>query len=186
MRNQLLDPPCTECESLRQRVKELESTWLSPQVYETLMQERQVTLHDLAACEKELEATKEMRDSVVQDLSAAEDALMVEQMRAGFVAQREVVLATMTQERDMAWADMKLAQGDALRLTEQLVASQEAERVMSVHTVTLTKDAKTPDCKTCDNRGRIYGLSQETHCEHCRYQGHWRTNHYAAIDEAMK
>jgi hypothetical protein len=36
-----------------------------------------------------------------------------------------------------------------------------------------------PDCNTCVNRGRIDGLSQETHCEHCKYQETWRTNHYA-------
>jgi hypothetical protein len=27
-----------------------------------------------------------------------------------------------------------------------------------------------PDCKQCSNRGRIYGLTQKTFCEHCRWQ----------------
>ncbi len=35
-----------------------------------------------------------------------------------------------------------------------------------------------PDCNTCANRGRIDGLSQETHCEHCSHQETRRTNHY--------
>lgn len=36
-----------------------------------------------------------------------------------------------------------------------------------------------PDCKTCANRGRVDGLSQETHCDHCMHQERWRTDHYA-------
>ena len=36
-----------------------------------------------------------------------------------------------------------------------------------------------PDCKTCANRGRIDGLSQESHCDHCQWQENWRTDHYA-------
>lgn len=40
-----------------------------------------------------------------------------------------------------------------------------------------------PDCKTCENRGAIDGLSQETHCDHCIYQYAWRTNHYAPTPE---
>ncbi len=27
-----------------------------------------------------------------------------------------------------------------------------------------------PDCRTCANRGRVNGLSQETYCEHCCHQ----------------
>ena len=34
------------------------------------------------------------------------------------------------------------------------------------------------DCKTCANRGRIDGLSQEMHCEHCKWQERWRSDHY--------
>ena len=36
-----------------------------------------------------------------------------------------------------------------------------------------------PDCKTCANgRGKVYGLSQESHCSHCVFQEKWGTNHY--------
>ena len=38
------------------------------------------------------------------------------------------------------------------------------------------------DCSTCSNRGRIDGLSQETHCDHCLHQEKFRTNHYAPND----
>lgn len=34
------------------------------------------------------------------------------------------------------------------------------------------------DCNTCANRGLVDGLSQETHCEHCKWQELWRTDHY--------
>jgi hypothetical protein len=36
-----------------------------------------------------------------------------------------------------------------------------------------------PDCNTCANRGKVDGLSQETHCEHCQRQQQRRTDHYA-------
>jgi len=36
-----------------------------------------------------------------------------------------------------------------------------------------------PDCRTCANRGRINGLSQESYCDGCVYQGRsWRKNHF--------
>lgn len=38
------------------------------------------------------------------------------------------------------------------------------------------------DCSTCTNRGRIDGLSQETHCDHCIYQEKWRTDHYVSSE----
>lgn len=36
-----------------------------------------------------------------------------------------------------------------------------------------------PDCRTCANRGRVNGLSQESYCDSCIYQGRdWRQNHF--------
>ena len=36
-----------------------------------------------------------------------------------------------------------------------------------------------PDCRTCANRGRVNGLSQESYCDSCVYQGRdWRQNHF--------
>lgn len=36
-----------------------------------------------------------------------------------------------------------------------------------------------PDCLTCDNLGRINGLSQESYCDSCVYEGRgWRQNHF--------
>ena len=46
----------------------------------------------------------------------------------------------------------------------------------------LEKALADPDCKTCANRGRVDGLSQETHCDHCIYQEKWRTDHYRRED----
>lgn len=37
------------------------------------------------------------------------------------------------------------------------------------------------NCKSCANRGKIDGLSQETHCDHCIFQEQWRTNHYTPL-----
>jgi len=36
------------------------------------------------------------------------------------------------------------------------------------------------DCRACANRGRINGLSQESYCDSCVYEGRgWRQNHFA-------
>ena len=36
-----------------------------------------------------------------------------------------------------------------------------------------------PECRTCANRGRVNGLSQESYCDSCVYQGRdWRQNHF--------
>ncbi len=36
-----------------------------------------------------------------------------------------------------------------------------------------------PDCQTCANRGQVNGLSQESYCDSCIYQGRdWRKNHF--------
>ena len=36
-----------------------------------------------------------------------------------------------------------------------------------------------PDCRTCANRGLVNGLSRESYCDSCIYQGRdWRKNHF--------
>lgn len=36
-----------------------------------------------------------------------------------------------------------------------------------------------PDCRACANRGLVNGLSQESYCDGCVYQGRsWRKNHF--------
>ena len=36
-----------------------------------------------------------------------------------------------------------------------------------------------PDCRACANRGQVNGLSQESYCDGCVYQGRsWRKNHF--------
>ena len=42
-------------------------------------------------------------------------------------------------------------------------------------------EPRAADCATCANRGVVYGLSQETHCEHCiHYQNVRRKDFYKA------
>lgn len=41
------------------------------------------------------------------------------------------------------------------------------------------REAVQVDCSTCSNRGRIDGLSGESHCSHCKWKERWRTDHYA-------
>lgn len=42
-----------------------------------------------------------------------------------------------------------------------------------------TVPASVPECAQCANRGRVDGLSEETHCEHCVHQEPWRTDHFS-------
>ena len=60
-----------ECEALRaelaaerERMKELERTWLSPETYKTLMEERQETLHELAAAQATIAEMREYFDLI--------------------------------------------------------------------------------------------------------------------------
>ena len=38
-------------------------------------------------------------------------------------------------------------------------------------------------CETCDNLGKVYGLSQETFCDGCIYHENWKKNHYSPINK---
>lgn len=43
-----------------------------------------------------------------------------------------------------------------------------------------------PDCRACANRGRINGLSQESYCDSCIYQGRdWRQNHFVDVSKMV-
>ncbi len=43
-----------------------------------------------------------------------------------------------------------------------------------------------PDCRTCANRGQVNGLSQESYCDSCVYQGRgWRKNHFVDVSEMV-
>jgi len=43
-----------------------------------------------------------------------------------------------------------------------------------------------PDCRTCANRGQVNGLSQESYCDSCIYQGRdWRQNHFVDVSKMV-
>ena len=69
---------------------------------------------------------------------------------------------------------LKDAQEEVRRLRE------ENERI---HDAT-PQQSPGPDCRTCANRGRVNGLSQETYCDGCVWYGaYWKKNHYNPIQE---
>ena len=69
---------------------------------------------------------------------------------------------------------LKDAQEEVRRLRE------ENERL---HAAT-SQQSPGPDCRTCANRGRVNGLSQETYCDGCVWYGaYWKKNHYNPIPE---
>ena len=62
-----------------------------------------------------------------------------------------------------------------LEAAKERIRQLEAERVPS------------PSCRECANRGRVNGLSQETYCDSCVWQGQsFRVNQYAAAPQPKK
>jgi chromosome segregation ATPase len=150
-----------EIESLRNRVAELEFG------HDAMTQECKDWQERLAAVEKERDQWRDAEDATTGRLEECQH--YAQQLHDAF---------------ESLWAGTERSEWDAKAAEhfDKMMLSEPDTSALDA----LMKDAKNPDCKTCDNRGRIDGSSQETHCEHCLYQEHWRTNHYAEIDEAMK
>ena len=71
--------------------------------------------------------------------------------------------------------NLNMSQG--CKLSELLARAEKAESELDAEQA-LEKVA--PDCRACANRGRINGLSQESFCDSCVWQGmSFRKNHYA-------
>lgn len=56
---------------------------------------------------------------------------------------------------------------------------QSSQAALAVPNLVESHQIKAPDCRTCANRGQVNGLSQESYCESCVYQGRgYRQNHF--------
>ena len=56
---------------------------------------------------------------------------------------------------------------------------QSSQAALAVPNLVESHQIKAPDCRTCANRGRVNGLSQESYCDSCVYQGRdCRQNHF--------
>ena len=81
------------------------------------------------------------------------------------VADMEVALRTQTDRAEAAEAE--------------LLAVRDDNHSMMLEIDGLRTERAAPDCQTCANRGRVNGLSQESYCDSCVYQGRdWRKNHF--------
>ena len=77
----------------------------------------------------------------------------------------EVALRTQTERAEAAEAE--------------LLAIREDNHSMMLEIHSLRIERAAPDCQTCANRGLVNGLSQESYCDGCVYQGRsWRKNHF--------
>lgn len=79
--------------------------------------------------------------------------------------------------------DMEVAlrtQTDRAEAAEaELLAIREDNHSMMLEIHSLRIERAAPDCQTCANRGQVNGLSQESYCDGCVYQGRsWRQNHF--------
>ena len=81
------------------------------------------------------------------------------------IAALEVALRTQTERAEAAEAE--------------LLAIREDNHSMMLEIHSLRIERAAPDCQTCANRGQVNGLSQESYCDGCVYQGRsWRKNHF--------
>ena len=61
----------------------------------------------------------------------------------------------------------------------ELLAVREDNHSMMLEIHSLRIERAAPDCQTCANRGQVNGLSQESYCDGCVYQGRsFRKNHF--------
>ena len=61
----------------------------------------------------------------------------------------------------------------------ELLAIREDNHSMMLEIHSLRIERAAPDCQTCANRGRVNGLSQESYCDGCIWQGmSFRKNHF--------
>ena len=81
------------------------------------------------------------------------------------VANLEIALRKQTERAEAAEAE--------------LLAIREDNHSMMLEIHSLRIERAAPDCQTCANRGQVNGLSQESYCDGCVYQGRsWRQNHF--------
>ena len=63
---------------------------------------------------------------------------------------------------------------------------QSSQAALAVPNLVESHQIKAPDCRTCANRGRVNGLSQESYCDSCVYQGRdWRQNHFVDVSKMV-
>lgn len=61
----------------------------------------------------------------------------------------------------------------------ELLAIREDNHSMMLEIHSLRIERAAPDCQTCANRGQVNGLSQESYCDSCVYEGRgWRQDHF--------
>jgi hypothetical protein len=138
------------------------------------------------AAEAELLAIREDNHSMMQEIDglrverdalAAELAKLREQKPALYMAFSECGQFIRYWTRDTANLDATMAVHD-FTVLEFFARPLPAPAIPADHSErNLEKVA--PDCRTCANRGQVNGLSQESYCDSCIYQGRdWRQNHF--------
>ena len=81
------------------------------------------------------------------------------------IADLEIALKQQTERAEAAEAELLEVRDDNHSM------------MLEIHSLRIERAA--PDCQTCANRGLVNGLSQESYCDGCVYQGRsWRQNHF--------
>jgi len=101
---------------------------------------------------------------------------------AGAIERELVARTSLIEARNdiQAWIDSRNEWMKRAEAAEaELLAIREDNHSMMLEIHSLRIERAAPDCQTCANRGQVSGLSQESYCDGCVYQGRsWRKNHF--------
>ncbi len=82
-------------------------------------------------------------------------------------------------ERRAYPSEQRRYEGEMAIVNRARALLQSSQSALAVPNLVESHQIKAPDCRACANRGRVNGLSQESYCDSCVYQGRdWRQNHF--------
>jgi len=124
-------------------------------------------------------------EAMKQALEALRNAEVVymEQLNAMYALQQAIVEAD--QQEPVAWMSVDCVGERYLHFSKPLdndpvhplyTAPVHASDIPKKYVHESEKDR--PDCNTCENRGVLIPLAQETYCETCIYGSPWKANYY--------
>jgi hypothetical protein len=124
-------------------------------------------------------------EAMKQALEALRNAEVVymEQLNAMYALQQAIVEAD--QQEPVAWMSVDCVGERYLHFSKPLdndpvhplyTAPVHASDIPKKYVHESDKDRH--DCNTCENRGVLIPLAQETYCENCIYGSPWKANHY--------
>ena len=140
------------------------------------------TAHEdqFTAATQTIEPVRQLYDTaaILRRNVAELELALKQQMERAEAAEEKLTTA---REDMQSWIDSRNGWMERAGAAEaELLAVREENHSMMLEINSLRATAPSvADCRACANRGRINGLSQESYCDSCIYQGRdWRQNHF--------